>query len=401
MFKEQLSFEDARKGLEGIISETKLIHSPVFSKKSGNNVYIKPENLQVTGAFKIRGAYNTAAKLSDEEKSKGIVTSSAGNHAQGVAYAAQKLGIKATIVMPKTTPLIKVEATRNYGVDVVLHGECYDDAYEEACRLEQEYGYTFIHPFNDLGVIEGQGTISLEIFDELEDVDYILVPIGGGGLISGIAMAAKSINPNVKIIGVEPEEAQCMKKSIEEDKIVTLDYVNTIADGTAVKTPGKNNFSIVKDYVDQIITVSDYEVMDAFLTLLQSHKLIAENSGSLSLAAASKLDIEGKNVVCLISGGNIDILTVSDLIEQGLVATGRVFCFSVNVVDKPGELQRISDSLAALGANIISVEHNSRRGKNIFMDVNLEVTVESNGHTHIEHIIEGLSKQGYEINKEY
>lgn len=401
MFKENLSFENARKGLEGIISETKLIHSPVFSNRSGNNIYIKPENLQVTGAFKIRGAYNMVSKLSDEEKNKGIITSSAGNHAQGVAYAAQKLGVKATIVMPRTTPLIKVEATRSYGVEVVLHGECYDDAYGEACRLEKEHGYTFIHPFNDLDVIEGQGTIALEILDELKDADYILVPIGGGGLISGIAMAAKSVKPDIKIIGVEPEEAQCMKKSIGANQIVTLDRVNTIADGTAVKTPGDNNFSIVKEYVDEIITVSDYEIMDAFLTLLQSHKLVAENSGSLSLAAANKLEVKNKNVVCLISGGNIDILTVSDLIAQGLVSTGRVFSFSVNVIDRPGELQKISDALAALGANIISVEHNSRRGKNIFMDVNLEFAVEANGHNHIEFITEELSKQGYEIIKEY
>lgn len=401
MFKDKLSFQDARKRLEGIINETKLIPSPVFSKKSGNQVYIKPENLQVTGAFKIRGAYNRVSKLSDEEKNKGIITSSAGNHAQGVAYAAQKLGVKATIVMPKTTPLIKVEATRSYGVEVVLHGEVYDDAYAEACRLEQKHGYTFVHPFNDIDVIEGQGTISLEIFDELEDADYILVPIGGGGLISGIAIAAKEVNPNVKIIGVEPEEAQCMKKSIEKDKVITLDSVNTIADGTAVKTPGSNNFDIVKQYVDEIVTVSDHEVMDAFLTLLQSHKLIAENSGSLSLAAASKLGVKDKKIVSVISGGNIDILTVSDLISQGLVYTGRVFSFSVNVLDRPGELQRISDALAALGANIISVEHNSRKGKNIFMDVNLEVTVETNGHSHIENIIDGLSKQGYEIDPQY
>lgn len=400
MLKNKLSSEEARKNLEGIITETNLIYSPIFSERSGNKVYIKPENLQVTGAFKIRGAYNMVAKLSDEEKNRGIITSSAGNHAQGVAYAAQKLGVKATIVMPRTTPLIKVENTRSYGVEVVLHGECYDDAYEEACRLEKEHGYTFIHPFNDLDVIEGQGTIALEILDELEDAEYILVPIGGGGLISGIAMAAKSINPDIKIIGVEPEEAQCMKKSLEENKIVTLDRVNTIADGTAVKTPGENNFSIVKDYVDDIITVSDYELMDAFLALLQSHKLIAENSGSLSLAAAGKLGVKDKKVVCLISGGNIDILTVSDLIDQGLIYTGRIFSFSVNVIDRPGELQRISDILADLGANIISVEHDSRKGKNIFMDVKLKVTVETNGHKHIESIIEELSKEGYEVHKE-
>ena len=401
MFEEQLSFTDAKKRLEGILADTKLIPSPVFSEKSGNEVYIKPENLQVTGAFKIRGAFNKVSKLSEEEKSKGIITASAGNHAQGVAYAAQKLGVKATICMPETTPLIKVNATKSYGVDVVLHGECFDDAYAKACELEKEHGYTFIHPFNDLDVIEGQGTISLEILEELEDADCIIVPIGGGGLISGVAIAAKTINPNIKIIGVEPEEAQSMKESIEKDEIITLDTVNTIADGTAVKTPGDLNFSIVKKYVDEIVTVSDYEVMDAFLILTTSHKIIAENSGSLSLAALNKIQEKNKKVVCLISGGNIDILSISDLINQGLVYAGRIFCFSVNVVDKPGELHRISDALAKLDANIISVEHHSRRGKNIFMDVNLEIAVETNGHSHIEYITNELTKQGYEISKIY
>lgn len=399
--EENIDFYESKERLKSVLLETKLIYSDVFSRESGNEVYIKPENLQRTGSFKLRGAYNKIAKLSTEEKLKGLVTSSAGNHAQGVAYAAQSLGVKATIVMPRTTPLIKVEATRAYGVEVVLAGDCYDEAYAEACRLEKENGYHFIHPFNDLDVIEGQGTISLEILEELNNVDYILVPIGGGGLISGVAMAAKSINPNVKIIGVEPEGAQCMKKSMEKNRVVTLDTVNTIADGTAVKTPGDLNFSFVKEYVDQIITVSDYEIMDSFLMLLQSHKLIGENSGLLSLAGLKKLNAFNKKVVCLVSGGNIDVLTISSLINQGLVSRGRTFCFSVNLADKPGELLRISEVLAKLNGNVIKLDHNQFKGNNRFMEVQLEVTVETNGHEHIKMITDELHRIGYNISKVY
>ncbi|WP_249324062.1 threonine ammonia-lyase [Wansuia hejianensis] len=396
-----LNFQDSSKRLSKILNDTRLIHSKVFSEISGNQVYIKPENLQTTGSFKIRGAYNKVSKLSEEERNHGLIASSAGNHAQGVAYAAQSLGVKATIVMPKTTPLIKVEATRKYGADVVLHGDVYDEAYEEACRLEKENNYVFIHPFDDLDVIEGQGTIALEIFNELEDVDCILVPIGGGGLISGVALAAKSINPNVKIIGVEPEGAKSMMDSLEQGKIISLDMVNTIADGTAVKTPGNLTYEITRDYVDEIVTVSDLEIMEAFLTLVQSHKLIAENSGLLSLAALKKIKEKDKKIVSLISGGNIDILTISGLIDKGLVSTGRISCFAVTLKDKPGELQKISDILSNLGANIIDVSHDSRRGLTSFTDVNVNITVETNGFTHIQNIVQEIPKYGYHIENVY
>ncbi|NLM04355.1 MAG: threonine ammonia-lyase [Clostridiales bacterium] len=397
----QLDFEKSRENLKPILKETNLIHSSIFSQESGNNIYIKPENLQVTGAFKIRGAYNKISKLSDEEKKRGLISSSAGNHAQGVAYAAEKLGVKATIVMPKTTPLIKVEATKNYGAEVVLHGDCYDEAYAEAVRLQNENGYLFIHPFDDLDVIEGQGTIALEILEELKTVDSIIVPIGGGGLISGIAVAAKSINPNIKIIGVEPEGAKSMKNSIEKGKLICLDDVCTIADGVAVKNPGNITFSIISDYVDEIVTVSDFDIMEAFLELLQQHKLIGENSGVLPLAALKKIKEKDKNIVCVVSGGNIDVVTISTMINQGLVSKGRIFCFSVNLPDKPGELLKISQVLADLNANVIQLDHNQFKAPDRFMQVQLEVTVETNGHKHVKQIVETLKEIGYNVSKVY
>lgn len=396
-----LQFQETSKNLESILNKTELIYSPVFSKECGNQVYIKPENLQVTGAFKIRGAYNKISKLSLEEKQKGLISSSAGNHAQGVAYAAQKLGVKATIVMPKTTPLIKVEATKSYGAEVVLFGDCYDEAYEEAVRLQKEKNYVFIHPFNDLDVIEGQGTIGLEILEELENADYIIAPIGGGGLISGIAVAAKTINPDIKIIGVEPEGAKSMKTSIENDRLICLDNVCTIADGVAVKNPGNMNFSIIKHYVDEIITVSDFDIMESFLELLQYHKLIGENSGVLPLAALKKIQERNKKIVCVVSGGNIDVVTISTMINQGLVSKGRIFCFSVNLPDKPGELLKISEILSKLNANVIQLDHNQFKAPDRFMQVQLEVTVETNGHTHVQQIIDALQSIGYSINKVY
>lgn len=394
---ENVSFETAKKNLEGVLMDTSLIYSQYFSELTGNEIYIKPENLQKTGSFKIRGAYNTMAKLSKEERDRGVVTSSAGNHAQGVALAAQELGVKSTIVMPETTPLIKVNATKSYGANVVLHGDCYDDAYAKASELEEEHGYTFIHPFDDINVIEGQGTISLEIFEELEDADCIVVPIGGGGLISGVALAAKRINPDIKIIGVEPEEAPCMAKSLEFDEVTTLMSVNTIADGTAVKTPGKLTFDITKEYVDEIIRVSDMEVMEVFLDLIQKHKLVAENSGSLSLAALKHIDMKGKKIVPIISGGNIDILAVAGLIEKGLVTIGRKFKFDVEVPNKPGELSEISQLLADLGSNIIEVKKASRPCQNIFTNVVLEFTVETNGSNHVAEIQDSLKENKYDI----
>ena len=392
-------FQEAKKRVDEVIIPTPLIYSEAFSKECKNQVYIKPENLQRTGAFKIRGAYNKIIKMDDEAKSKGLIASSAGNHAQGVAYAASKLGVKATIVMPKHTPLIKVEATEAHGAEVVLAGEVYDEAYAAACDLQKKHGYTFVHPFNDEDVIEGQGTIALEILEELPDADIILVPIGGGGLISGIACAAKQIKPTIKIIGVEPEGAASALAAINEDQVVALKEANTIADGTAVKEIGDMTFDYIKEYVDGIITVSDYELMDAFLLLVEKHKLVAENSGILSLAALKKLNEKNKKVVSLISGGNIDVLTISSMINKGLIARGRIFTFTVQLLDKPGELEYVSHVLSQCNANVIGVEHNQFKNFARFSEVELRVTCETNGEKHIQKIIDTFSEQGYEITR--
>ncbi len=392
-------FQEAKKRVDEVIIPTPLIYSEAFSKECKNQVYIKPENLQRTGAFKIRGAYNKIVKMNDEAKAKGLIASSAGNHAQGVAYAASKLGVKATIVMPKHTPLIKVEATEAHGAEVVLAGEVYDEAYQKACDLQKEHGYTFVHPFNDEDVIEGQGTIALEILDELPEADIILVPIGGGGLISGIACAAKQIKPTIKIIGVEPEGAASALAAINEDQVVALKEANTIADGTAVKEIGDMTFDYIKEYVDGIITVSDYELMDAFLLLVEKHKLVAENSGILSLAALKKLNEKNKKVVSLISGGNIDVLTISSMINKGLIARGRIFTFTVQLLDKPGELEYVSHVLSQCNANVIGVEHNQFKNFARFSEVELRVTCETNGEKHIQRIIDTFAKEGYEITR--
>lgn len=392
-------FQEAKKRVDEVIIPTPLIYSEAFSKECKNQVYIKPENLQRTGAFKIRGAYNKIVKMDDEAKAKGLIASSAGNHAQGMAYAASKLGVKATIVMPQHTPLIKVEATEAHGAEVVLAGEVYDEAYQKACDLQKEHGYTFVHPFNDEDVIEGQGTIALEILEELPEADIILVPIGGGGLISGIACAAKQIKPTIKIIGVEPEGAASALAAINEDQVVALKEANTIADGTAVKEIGDRTFDYIKEYVDGIITVSDYELMDAFLLLVEKHKLVAENSGILSLAALKKLNEKNKKVVSLISGGNIDVLTISSMINKGLIARGRVFTFTVQLLDKPGELEYVSHVLAQCNANVIGVEHNQFKNFARFSEVELRVTCETNGEKHIQRIIDTFAKEGYEITR--
>lgn len=394
-------FEDARERLKDVIKETKLIHSPIFSEECGNEVYIKPENLQITGAFKIRGAYNRISLLDEDAKKRGLIASSAGNHAQGVAYAAQKLGVKATIVMPKPTPLIKVEATKKYGAQVVLAGEVYDEAYKEAKRLQEEYKYEFIHPFNDDDVIAGQGTIALEILEELPDADILMVAIGGGGLAAGIAHCAKLINPNIKIIGVEPEGAQCMNEAIKAGKVVELPKVSTIADGAAVKVAGERTFELLNGVIDEIVTVSDYELMDAFLVLLERHKLIAENAGILALAGLHKIKEKGKKIVSVISGGNIDVLTISSMITKGLVSRGRIFSFSVDLTDKPGELLHISRILTEQNANVIKLNHNQFKNLDRFTHVQLEVTVETNGEKHIKAITESLKKEGYDIIRLY
>jgi len=394
---DNIDFKKAQSTLKDVIVDTNLIYSQHFSDESNNTVYIKPENLQKTGAFKIRGAYNKISKLSKEERKKGLIASSAGNHAQGVAYAASKLNVHATIVMPKTTPLIKVEATKKLGADVILFGDCYDEAYQHALDIQKKKDYIFIHPFNDLDIIEGQGTIGLEIIEQLRDVEIVLVPVGGGGLISGVAIAIKRIKPDVKIIGVEPDGAMAMKISLENNEISHLEEISTIADGVAVKRPGEITFPLVKEYVDEIVSVSDFEIMEACLMLLEKHKLIGENAGVLSLAGLKKIKEKNKKIVCLISGGNIDVLTISSMIDRGLITRGRIFRFAVDLPDKPGELLKISKILAQCNANVIKLDHNQFKTIDRFLEVELDVTVETNGYKHIEEIKEVFKKHKYII----
>lgn len=391
----------ARENIKDIIVKTPLIHSTIFSNISSNNVYMKCENLQLTGAYKIRGALNKMRSLSTEEQTKGVVCSSAGNHAQGVAYAATLLGINSTIVMPTSAPLLKVQSTKDFGGHVVLSGSVYDDAYKEAKRIEEENGAVFIHPFNDIDVISGQGTIALEIFEDLKDVDIIICPIGGGGLLSGISLAAKAINPNVKIIGVQAEGANAMERSYKQGTLISIDSVDTIADGIAVKNPGTLTFEFIKKYVDNIITVTDEEIVDSLFLLSEKHKLLAEASGAVSLAALSKLNVTDKKVVSIISGGNIDMVTLSSLINSALVAKGRLFCFNVELVNKPGELIRIAEILGSLNANIVQMEHNQFKAKDKLKNVVLEATIETNGTSHIEEIKEAFINEGYNIKQVY
>ena len=390
-------FITAKEKLSKVLLKTSLIQSPIFSKEAGNEVDIKPENLQKTGSFKIRGAYNKITNLSDEEKKKGVIASSAGNHAQGVAYGAKESGIKAVIVMPKSTPLIKVESTKQYGAEVILHGDVYDDAFKKAKELEEKEGYIFVHPFDDEDVIYGQGTIALEILEELPETDIILVPIGGGGLISGIACAAKILKPEIKIIGVEPDGAASAYEAIKEDKVIELKEANTIADGTAVKKIGNITFEYIKKYVDEIITVSDYELMEAFLLLVEKHKIIAENSGILSLAALKKLKEKNKKVVSVVSGGNIDVLMISSMINKGLIRRDRIFNFTVSIPDKPGELAKVVDLIAEQGANVVKLEHNQFKNLSRFKDIELQITVETNGSEHIKNLTQAFEEKGYEI----
>lgn len=392
-----MNFTTAREHLKNVLLPTPLIYSPIFSEESGNNIYIKPENLQKTGAFKIRGAYNKMLKLTEAEKQRGVIASSAGNHAQGVAYAARELGIKAVIVMPKTTPLIKVQSTKKYGAEVVLYGDVYDDAYQKAKELEEKEGYVFVHPFNDPDVLEGQGTIALEILEQLPQTDVIVVPIGGGGLISGIACAAKQIKPNIKIVGVEPSGAASATEALKKNKLVTLPEANTIADGTAVKRIGELNFEYIKKYVDEVVTVDDYELTEAFLLLTERHKIIAENSGVLPLAALKKLTDRNKNVVPVVSGGNIDVLMISSMINKGLVSRDRIFNFSVSIPDRPGELAKITHIIADVGANIVKLAHNQFKNLSRFRDKEVLITVETNGTDHIQQLVQAFEEKGYAI----
>lgn len=391
----------AAKQLEGVARKTRLIHSDYFSELCHNDVYLKPENLQHTGAFKLRGAYNKISQLTPEERVRGVITASAGNHAQGVAYAARKLGVVAVICMPATTPILKVEGTRALGAEVVLHGDGFDDAYAHSLELQKKHGYVYIHPFNDLQVLLGQGTTALEIIDALKDVDAILCPIGGGGFASGVALATKLVNPNVKVIGVEPENAACMKAALAADKVVTLDSADTVADGCAVKTAGTLTFEFCKKYLDDIITVSEIDIMNALLSLIEKHKLVAEGAGVLSLAALAKLPSHDKKVVSIISGGNIDISTISALIDKALIARGRVFCFAVQLPDKPGQLLNVSRILAEENANVIKLDHDQTKVTDSFKKVVLTVTVETHNEQHIHKIIQALNANGYEIQKIY
>ena len=389
-------FEEASQTVKRVTQETKLIYSDYFSDQTGNKVYLKSENMQFTGAYKLRGAYYKISTLSDEERSRGLITASAGNHAQGVAYAAKCFGAKAVIVMPTTTPLIKVERTKNYGAEVVLHGDVYDEACEHALKLAEEEGYTFIHPFDDLTVATGQGTIAMEIFQELPLVDYILVPIGGGGLATGVSTLTKLLNPKIKVIGVEPAGANCMQVSLEKGEVTTLPTVNTIADGTAVKRPGEKIFPYLQENLDGIITVEDSELIVAFLDMVENHKMIVENSGLLTVAALKHLDVKGKKVVSILSGGNMDVITMSSVVQNGLIARDRIFTISVLLPDKPGELVRVSSVIAEQRGNVVKLEHNQFYSTNRNAAVELRITMEAFGTAHKLQIIKALEEAGYQ-----
>jgi len=390
------AFKSARSVLSGVILNTNLVYSPAFSKATGNHIYIKPENMQVTGAYKIRGAYYKISTLTEEQKKKGLVTASAGNHAQGVAYAAQRAGVAATVVMPTTTPLVKVNNTKDYGAKVILHGAAFDDAAALASSLSDTEGLTYIHPFNDLSVATGQGTIAYEILQALPDVDIILVPIGGGGLAAGVATLAKLLNPNVQIIGVEPTGAACMKASLEAGHVVTLDKVETIADGVAVKTPGDLVFPYIQKNLDDILTIDDNELVDAFLDMMEKHKMVVENAGLLAIAALNHLKVKGKNIVPVLSGGNMDVITMSSLVQHGLINRGRVFTFSVQLPDRPGELLRVAEIVASENGNIIKLDHNQFVSINRQQAVELRVTLEAFGHHHKKIILGAMQAAGYE-----
>lgn len=388
-------FEEASEIVQKVILPTNLIYSEYYSAQTGGKIYLKPENMQYTGAYKIRGAYYKISTLLEEERQRGLITASAGNHAQGVAYAAKLFGVKAVIVMPNTTPLIKVNRTKSYGAEVVLHGDVYDDACAHALSLAEEKGYTFIHPFDDEVVATGQGSIAMEIIKELPTVDMILAPIGGGGLACGVSTLAKLLNPNIQVIGVEPAGANCMQESIKNGKVTSLSQVNTIADGTAVKTPGANIFPYIQKNVDDIITVDDHELIVNFLDMVENHKMIVENSGLLTVSALKQLDLKGKKIVCILSGGNMDMITMSSVVQHGLIQRGRIFTISVLLPDRPGELLRIADVIAREQGNIIRLEHNQFVSINRNAAVELTITMEAFGNEHKAAIIKALEREGY------
>lgn len=388
-------FEEASERVKEVILPTNLIYSEYYSAQTGAKVYFKPENMQYTGAYKVRGAYYKISTLSEEERAKGLITASAGNHAQGVAYAAKIFGVKAVIVMPTTTPLIKVNRTKSYGAEVVLHGDVYDDACAHAMKLAEENGYTFVHPFDDEVVATGQGSIAMEIFKELPTVDIIFVPIGGGGLACGVSTLAKLLNPNITVIGVEPAGANCMQVSLKNGEVTSLPGVSTIADGTAVKTPGSNIFPYIQKNIDDIITVDDHDLIVNFLDMMENHKMVVENSGLLTVAALKKLDIRGKKVVSILSGGNMDVITIASVVQHGLIQRGRVFTVSVELPDRPGELLHVAEVIAKAQGNIIRLEHNQFVSINRNAAVELTITMEAFGHEHKESIIQALKDAGY------
>ena len=389
-------FKQASAIVKEVTLPTKLVYSEYLSKQTGADVYLKPENMQYTGAYKVRGAYYKISTMSEEDRKKGLVTASAGNHAQGVAYAAKKFGCKATVVMPTVTPLIKVNRTKSYGAEVVLHGDVYDDACAYAMKLAEEEGYTFVHPFDDLDVATGQGSIAMEIFEELPDVDYILAPIGGGGLITGVSTLTKMLNPNVKVIGVEPAAAASMTEALKERHPVTLASANTIADGTAVKRVGEKIFPYAEKNIDEVITVADDDLIGAFLDVVENHKMIVENSGLLTVAALRQLDLKGKKVVSILSGGNMDVITMSSVVQHGLIERGRVFTVSVQLPDRPGELVNVANVIAQLKGNVIRLEHNQFVSINRNAAVELKITLEAFGHEHKQQIVDALKEKGYD-----
>ena len=376
------SFEEAAEKVKEATLPTNLVYSEYFSSQTGNRVYLKPENMQYTGAYKVRGAYYKISTMSEEARQKGLITASAGNHAQGVAFAAKKYGVKATVVMPTTTPLIKVNRTKGYGAEVILYGNVYDEACEYAMKLAKEKGLTFVHPFDDLDVATGQGSIAMEIIKELPTVDYILVPIGGGGLATGVSTLAKLLNPNIKVIGVKA------------GKVVTLPTVSTIADGTAVKTPGSKLFPYLQKNLDDIITVPDEDLIVAFLDMVENHKMIVENSGLLTVAALKQLDVKDKKIVSILSGGNMDVITMSSVVQQGLVQRSRIFTVSVLLPDKPGELVRVASIIAEANGNVIKLEHNQFVSINRKATVELRITIEAFGHEHKDEIVDKLEAAG-------
>lgn len=389
-------FEEASEIVQKVTLETKLKYSEYFTEQTGNKVWFKPENMQYTGAYKVRGAYYKISTLSQEERDRGLITASAGNHAQGVAYAAKIYGCKAVIVMPTTTPLIKINRTKSYGAEVVLYGDVYDEACDYALKLAEENGYTFIHPFNDLDVATGQGSIAMEIIKELPTVDYVFCPIGGGGLCTGVATLVKMLNPKIKVIGVEPAQANCMQVSVEKGEVVTLPTVNTIADGTAVKTPGDKLLPYIMENVDEIITVEDDELIGAFLDMIENHKMVVENSGLLTVAALKHLNVRGKKVVAILSGGNMDVITMSTVVQHGLIQRGRIFTASILLPDKPGELVKVASAIADTKGNIVKLDHNQFITINRSSAVELRITMEAYGEEHKQEIIQKLRDAGYD-----